>query len=425
MVQILADRDKKEENNIKYKIILYLLSFTITGITTGIDILLEKILENLTKLEKQTTWTKFYLSYSIKLTIFSFINSSFVPSLSSIYALDENNLMLINNTLIKFLVNSFVTPLMWTINVGYIFNKFKKCLFLNGKITYNQKDLNELYELQSMNVSAKYSYFAKTVLMSFFYIKLFPFGLIISLFGFIFAYWIEKFNFSKMYKKPKMLDKHIAEFYSNYLVIALFIYHIGDFLFSGYFDKSNLTFVSFFVFGLFIFLHYHKILSIDFLKIKGSKINTKTYEEKYIEFNADYERVNPMTKKEGELRYLNKLEENNKINKEEKNKRKEEIENNNPFKFYQQQKKNNQYKNIKFVKNSSTKNKKENKKFIISPENDNYNNKNNRIIKKRKTKKARTKISNDLKDSMHSNYALNQRNTSNNEFNNFDYNLKA
>ena len=77
------------------------------------------------------------------------------------------------------------------------------------------------------------------------------------------------------------------------------------------------------------------------------------------------------------------------------------------------------------MKNSSTKNKKENKKFIISPENDNYNNKNNRIIKKRKTKKARTKISNDLKDSMHSNYALNQRNTSNNEFNNFDYNLKA
>ena len=413
--QLAFDYFKGETGQTKHKIFFYLMSFIITGVTIGVDILLEKVLEYLTKLEKQTTWTKFYLSYSIKLTIFSFLNSSFIQLWCYVIMLDE--IGIINNLFIKFLVNSFVTPLMWTINVGYICTKFKKCLILKGKITYNQKDLNELYELQSMNVSAKYSYIAKTVLLSFFYIQIFPFGLIITSFGFIFAYWIEKYNFAKIYKKPKKLDKLIAEFYTNYLVVALFIYQIGDFLFIYYFysyhyQRYTWKLVKIIVFSLFIFLPYHKILSIDFLKIKGSKINTKTYDEKYIEFNTDYERVNPMTKKEGKLRYLNKLEEKNIINKEEKNKRKEEIQNENPFRFYQEQTKVKQYKNIKGLKNSSIKNKKKNKKFIISTINDNYNCETKQIIKKRKTRHARTKINKDFKSSTQSNNTLN-RNTSN------------
>ena len=35
----------------------------------------------------------------------------------------------------------------------------------------------------------------------------------------------------------------------------------------------------------------------------------------YLEFVTDYERTNPMTRIEGEMRYLDKLEENYKINK--------------------------------------------------------------------------------------------------------------
>ena len=37
----------------------------------------------------------------------------------------------------------------------------------------------------------------------------------------------------------------------------------------------------------------------------------------YLLFNTDYERANPMTRIEGEMRYLDILEEKNKINKKE------------------------------------------------------------------------------------------------------------
>ena len=72
----------------------------------------------------------------------------------------------------------------------------------------------------------------------------------------------------------------------------------------------------------------------DFLKLKESELHKKTYDDMYINFANDFERANPMTRIEGEMRYLDKLEEKNKINKKEKDKRKEKIKEENQIKFY-------------------------------------------------------------------------------------------
>ena len=90
---------------------LYVISFGITGVTSVIDIILEIVLEKLTKWEKQTTWTNFYLSYSLKLTLFSFLNSAVIPIVCELVINKSNGYQfLINNMLMKFLVNDFVTP---------------------------------------------------------------------------------------------------------------------------------------------------------------------------------------------------------------------------------------------------------------------------------------------------------------------------
>jgi hypothetical protein len=44
-------------------------------------------------------------------------------------------------------------------------------------------------------------------------------------------------------------------------------------------------------------------LSQDFINFKESDIYKKTYNEVYVHFNNDYERANPMTKQEGEIRF--------------------------------------------------------------------------------------------------------------------------
>ena len=55
-----------------------------------------------------------------------------------------------------------------------------------------QDELNTLYELLDMDISAKYSYVTRTLLMGFFYLPIFPLGIPINLVGFIFVYILEK-----------------------------------------------------------------------------------------------------------------------------------------------------------------------------------------------------------------------------------------
>ena len=73
--------DEKYEG---HTFILYFISVLISIVLDLIDFALEQILETLTKKERQITKTNFYLSYSIKLTISSSLNSVLVPFLSEI-----------------------------------------------------------------------------------------------------------------------------------------------------------------------------------------------------------------------------------------------------------------------------------------------------------------------------------------------------
>ena len=223
----------------------------------------------------------------------------------------------------SFLINSFVKPIMWTINPKFLYKKLKQCVAEKKEVlNYNQKELNELYELQSMNVAAKYSYLIKTLLMSFLFAPIFPLGFFISFIGFIFGYWLEKYNFSKMYKKPEKIDKQIAEYYITYFIIIFSAYGIGsaNFLLEpNHLDTWILINTCFF--EILLFIPFNRCFRIDWFKLKESEIHKKTYDELYLDFIIDYERANPMTRIEGEMRYLDELEKKNKINKIEKNKK--------------------------------------------------------------------------------------------------------
>ena len=407
--------DNDKENKTTHTLLLYVISFGITGVTSVIDIILEIVLEKLTKWERQTTWTNFYLSYSLKLTLFSFLNSAVIPIVCELVINKSNGYQfLINNMLMKFLVNAFVTTIMWTVNVGCVLKLFRQCLIeRKDKINYNQKELNEIYELPPMNVAAKYSYIGKTLLMSFLYVPIFPLGLGISLLGFILGYWLEKYNFANMYKKPEMLNRQIVEFYSNYFVLIFFVYGIGDYIFlHDVYEKKTWSLVNIIVFGVSIILPYHQLLSIDFLKFDESQIHEEEYSEKYVDFLNDYERANPMTKKEGEIRYLEQLEKKHKINRKEAEERKKKIKEENPLQYYRNQKNN---LNVKGVHDSIFHENKGINDYIISPmaieENEIKHNKGNLL---------ENDFDNNLVDNtgLNSNIYLNQRQNNQNIFSN-------
>jgi len=232
--------DKSEDPNGK-TFIIYALSFLISIANSIIDFIIEIVLEKLIKSQNSYTLTNFYDTYSLALTFTWFLNSCILPITLDIVNSKEEHEVLTSNMIIKFLFNSFVQPIMWTINIKFLYKKFKKCIIeQKEKINYNQKELNELYELQSMNVAAKYSYLGKTLLISFVFAPIFPLGFCISFIGFIFGYWLEKFNLSKMYKKPEKLDKQIAEYYMNYFEIIFSAYYIGSYYFILDFDNFEI-----------------------------------------------------------------------------------------------------------------------------------------------------------------------------------------
>ena len=297
-------------------IIKYGISLLITGAIAGINELFYYFLEKLTKREKHISMTKFYLSFSVKLTFYTFVSSGLVPLACNYIENGGRNEDLVDNMLVFFLCNSFITPLSWSFNIHYIANKIR-IFFLektknpDKKHNMNQKELNQLYQRPSMQVPYKYSYIAKTLLLSLFYISILPFGILISLLGFIFAYCMELYNFTHLYNRPEMINEEICLFYIEYFIINLFVFCLGICIFMKNVFLSDIwAIISLFIFVALSFIPFNKVLKFKFLDIPNPSINKISqikYEDLYFSFYNDYQRQNPMTRIDGLKKYLNKL----------------------------------------------------------------------------------------------------------------------
>ena len=291
----------------------YAVSLAMTGIISIVNIILEIILEKLTKKETHISLTNFNLSFSVKLSICTFVNSAIVPLISNIFANTEkykiNQELLVSNMLMMFAVNSVVSPLMWTFNIGFYLNKLIIWKLERKKnIDMNQKKLNELYEFMDINLAYKYSYLSKTLLMTFFYLPLFPLGIAFSMFGFILGFYLEKFNMGHRYKRPEMMNKTICKFYTNFFEVNFLMLALGDYIFlKNKYVINYWCYINLAIFFLLLVLPYGHYLKFNFLGINQSNINKQTYNDSYFMFFNDYELINPFTIKKGRINYLEKL----------------------------------------------------------------------------------------------------------------------
>ena len=309
-------------------ILTYILSLCNTCVSSSLNIIFQMLLDFLTKMEKQNTMTEYYRSYSVKLTLFSFFTSAVVPLICELIYKSDGYEILISNMLMMFLVNAFVTPIMWTMNFTYFLKKLRICLINYKKDPENedknhnmtQRELNDLYELPDMCISYKYSYLAKTLLMTFLYIPIFPLGVVISLVGFILGYFLEKFNYSKMYKRPEMLNHRLCVFYVNHFDVIIFVYSIGNYIFiHDVYENQIISLVTIIIFGVVIIIPYSKFLKRCFIGLRESDMNSFKYEDQYINFSNDYERANPFTRIKGLKNYLQKLLSSKRITQEKSN----------------------------------------------------------------------------------------------------------
>ena len=133
-----------------------------------------------------------------------------------------------------------------------------------------------------INLAYKYSYLSKTLLMTFFYLPLFPLGIAFSMCGFILGFYLEKFNMGHRYKRPQMMNKTICKFYTNFFEVNFLMLVLGDYIFLRAKYMTNYwTYINLVIFLILLILPFGHYLKFNFLGINQSYVLDKDKEQKY------------------------------------------------------------------------------------------------------------------------------------------------
>jgi len=303
----------------------YLLSFVISIIIAEINSLARKLLKLITRnFEAIETKTEYYVSLSVKLTIFTFLNTNIVPLVSNVIQRKYNDYgILLNNLFMIFLTNFTLNPIVFYLNPNLLLKLSKRAkarMKLEGKpieeSVYTQDELNRLFQNPSMSLCYKYSFYSNVVLTTFFYMSLFPLGVVFSIVGLLLSYFLEIVHLG-FYKRPEILNSRLCKCFVYNFKVAMAVFAIGNYIFLHDVDKHsdiNWSLINLILFIVIVFIPYDSI-KFNLLGVKEGDITKGSYDEYELMFPTDYEKQNPLTKKEAMIKYFERLRSKNLIDK--------------------------------------------------------------------------------------------------------------
>ena len=295
-----------------WKYVISLLISIIIAVTNYVGKLLFK---KLTFIEKIEIKTHFYISYSIKLTIFTFVTIAILPLISNLITGKKGTDILINNLFMIFITNIFLPPLLFYFGPDLAIKFYKRTkarLELKNtkyeKSTYTQGELNEIFENPELDICFKYSYITNVFLISLFYMSIFPIGMIFGFVALIFAYFSE-FCYMGLYKRPEILNASLCRFYVSNFRWVIFIFALGNYIFLGFINKKqreNWSLINLIVFFVICIIPYQALKINPYGESEGQH-KFDSYKANFIYFSTDYEKLNPFTRIKGFTKYLNKI----------------------------------------------------------------------------------------------------------------------
>ena len=283
----------------------YLLSFAISIIIAIINSLSRKILKLVTRhFEANETKTNYYISLSIKITIFTFINTNIVPLVSNRIQREYNsNKILLNNLFMIFLTNFTLRPIVFYLNPNLLFKLTRRARAIKAlegipvkESTYTQDELNRLFQNPSMSICYKYSFYSNVVLTTLFYMSLFPLGAVFSFVGLVLSYFLEIVHLG-FYKRPEMLNSNLCKWFMYNFKFAVAIFAIGNFIFLRDVEKHfdiNWSLINLILFIVLAVIPYHSF-KFNLLGISEGELTKGSYDEYELTFPTDYEKKNPLT----------------------------------------------------------------------------------------------------------------------------------
>lgn len=152
-------------------------------------------------------------------------------------------------------------------------------------------------------------------MMTMFLVPFFPITPMFSFVGMVIFYIVEKINICYNYKRPEKLRGSISIIYICYTKYAIFFFCLANFLTH---QHNTLWYLLMAIFsGVFTLIPFYYLK--DYFMIIPSRIvsSDNTFEDRFFEFGANYEIMNPVTRNHGIKCYLSKMVEKNIITQEE------------------------------------------------------------------------------------------------------------
>jgi hypothetical protein len=111
----------------------------------------------------------------------------------------NNKEILINNVMVIIIMGAFLPPTLRLFDIGYLMKLWKqrklKKQFKNMKkedINISQREANEIFEGPTFRMDNYFADLGKTSLLTFFFVPIIPYAVIISICGIIYSYWVDK-----------------------------------------------------------------------------------------------------------------------------------------------------------------------------------------------------------------------------------------
>ena len=288
----------------------------ITFLIFFINILLALTIRKFSANEREYTYTRYHSDVADKLGLALFLNSCIVLVISKfVYYRLEGNVVefqedMVGQMLMIFLSNAFLTPIAALCDPYYLLKLYgQRKIRIQGSLSKcTQAKAHAIWEGIQLDIAQKYANILKTMFLTAFFAPLVPLGIPISLFGLIFAYWIDKFMLLRIHAQPSAMGKAISKKMTNYLELFTFFFALGNFLIALHLYFLDFHYLEFddimillSIIGLVISLiHFvlpmrkiHKRIRSKMSKKSVLSIDDSNYENMISQFQIDYETANP------------------------------------------------------------------------------------------------------------------------------------
>lgn len=295
------------EDTIAYNV----LSFLPSILVVIINMILVFIIKVTSKMEKHVTETSYNTSVALKQTIAMFLNTavvSFILHWQDFYspqglAAEMYNIMI---------SNAVVQPVVYWLNPAYRVQQFVRwrAVGKGDRALLSQNEAKKLFEGPELDMPQRYATLMKTYLLTVVYAPMMPLSFIFGLLALCIQYWVDKYMLLRVHARPVRLGHDLDEVMIQIIPVGAVLYACGIWIFFVDFDDD------FYVPGVVAvvttiacyLLPVKKIRKIVGLKrssrVKAS-VNTlseseKKYEDAAVDFVDDYDRLNPLTKDQGQ-----------------------------------------------------------------------------------------------------------------------------